>query len=72
MGMAKVITVDELLKMCQAEKSKGNGSRRIYISQDDEGNSFHPLYFGFTTENIDQFDAWGIDTINPDTDILLG
>jgi hypothetical protein len=44
----KTITVEELFKLCKEEKAKGNGKKKILISGDDEGNSYHELFFGFT------------------------
>ena len=46
--MAEVITVDELKMLCLKASAKGLGDRKIMISQDDEGNGFHALYFAFT------------------------
>lgn len=45
-----ILTVNILLEECERQKSKGNGNKKVYISSDEEGNSFHPLYFGFTDE----------------------
>ena len=46
--MAKVITIDELYSILRTERIKGNGGKKILISSDDEGNEFHPLFFGVT------------------------
>ena len=48
MGQTKVLTVDDLYKICQSERKRGNGKKKIMISSDDEGNSYHDLFFGFT------------------------
>jgi len=48
MATNKAITVKELLGACLLEVANGNGSRRILISSDDEGNEYHELFFGFT------------------------
>lgn len=42
------ITVNELLKLCEQEIKKGNGNKNIVISDDNEGNGYHGLFFGFT------------------------
>lgn len=66
------MTVYELRDACDKAIAQGYGDRNVWISQDDEGNSFHRLEYEFTVDNIGDYRAWGIDTINPDTDILLG
>ena len=43
------VTVKELLFMCAEQMDKGNGNKHIIISRDDEGNGFHTLLYGFTT-----------------------
>ena len=49
----KGITVKELLRDCEYEVSKGNGDKYIIISSDDEGNSYHTLFYGFTDTEKD-------------------
>ena len=46
--MAKIITIDELYSILRTERIKGNGKKKIMISTDDEGNGYHPLFFGVT------------------------
>lgn len=46
--MDKPLTVKELLKLCQEEIKKGNGDCSIMVSDDDEGNGYHYLWFAFT------------------------
>lgn len=48
--MEKPITVKELLKLCQEQLRKGNGDKQILISNDDEGNGYHSLYYEFTDD----------------------
>ena len=45
----KPITVKELKKACEEQIKKGNGDKVIMISQDDEGNGYHYLWYSFTT-----------------------
>ena len=45
--MSKQLTVTQLKKLCDNEIKKGNGNRMIVISDDNEGNGFHGLFFGF-------------------------
>ena len=42
------LTVKELLKYCQVEMQKGNGDKHIVVSNDNEGNGFHGLFYAFT------------------------
>ena len=41
------LTVNELLLACQVQVSKGNGDKHIIISDDDEGNGYHTLFYEF-------------------------
>lgn len=43
----KALTVKELLKECQKQVKLGNGNKTIMISQDDEGNGYHYLWYSF-------------------------
>lgn len=43
----KTVTVNHLLKLCQMEIAKGNGEKKIMLSNDDEGNGFHECFFTF-------------------------
>lgn len=44
----KGLTVRQLMAACRNEIAKGNGDRHILISSDDEGNSFHELWYLFS------------------------
>lgn len=44
--MNKGITVKELAIMCMKQIENGNGDKHILISDDDEGNGFHTLFYG--------------------------
>lgn len=78
--MSKPITVKQLLKLCQNEIKKGNGDCSIMISDDDEGNGYHYLWFSFTPikellteEKISVLDYIIDETIAPiDKTIILG
>lgn len=52
----KVLTINDLLKECLKEIKKGNGDKAIMISSDDEGNSYHYLWFTFTEIEDEYFD----------------
>ena len=45
----KPITVKDLSNFCKKQIEKGNGDKVIMISSDDEGNSYHYLWYAFTT-----------------------
>ena len=47
--MNKPLTVKELAKLCQDEIKKGHGDYSIMLSDDDEGNGYHYLWFNFIT-----------------------
>ena len=42
------ITVNKLYELCEEQRKLGNGKKIILISDDDEGNGYHTLYYGFT------------------------
>ena len=44
----RAITIDQLLAICENEALKGNGSKKVMISKDDEGNGYHELFFGIS------------------------
>lgn len=43
------MTVNRLYRACKKQIEKGNGDRIIMISQDDEGNGYHYLWYTFQT-----------------------
>ena len=47
--MNKPLTVKELAKLCQDEIKKGHGDYSIMLSDDDEGNGYHYLWYSFST-----------------------
>ena len=49
----EMLTINDLAKFVNAEIKKGNGAKKIMLSDDDEGNGYHGLYFAFTpTEKV--------------------
>ena len=44
----EMLTINDLAKFVNAEIKKGNGAKKIMISNDDEGNGYHGLYFDVT------------------------
>ena len=54
--MNKSITVEQLKKYCEEEIKQGNGNKVIMISDDDEGNNFHYLWYSFTEIEDEYYD----------------
>ena len=46
--MNKPLTVKQLLKFCQDEIKAGHGDYSIMLSDDDEGNGYHYLWYSFS------------------------
>ena len=62
-----MVTVEELMVLCAEEVKKGNGKKEIFISDDDEGNGFHQLFYAFQDEKVTK--EYGYDSKKQ---ILLG
>ena len=43
------MTIKELELLCKKEINKGNGNKTVFISGDEEGNSYSELLYGFET-----------------------
>ena len=66
------ITVEALCVYCIQEILAGNAQKHIQISCDDEGNGFHTLFYGFSSDK-DSIDAYDYhDDVNKKNIILLG
>ena len=66
------MTVKALMEICKEQIEKGNGDKMIVVSDDNEGNGYHGLFYGFTPaeEFVDYvFDSRSTD---PDKIIVLG
>lgn len=54
----KPLTLAELKKLVDLEILKGNGDRVVMLSNDDEGNGYHYLFFAFeNAEDLEDDDA---------------
>lgn len=42
------LTIKKLYELCVVEIQRGNANKKIAISDDNEGNGFHGLFYGFT------------------------
>ena len=61
MAKKKGITVEQLCNECLKLMTSGNGKRHIMISNDDEGNSYHELFYGFSPNlqnEVNFGDSW--------------
>ena len=43
----KALTIKDLFNECKKQIIKGNGDKIIMISDDDEGNGYHYLWYSF-------------------------
>lgn len=70
----KAIDVKTLKKLCEKEIKKGNGDKVIMISQDDEGNGFHYLWYEFCDPDEALVDDYLIDEkiAKKENTIILG
>ena len=46
--MVEAFTIEKLAKLLKNEIAKGNGKKKILLSNDDEGNGYHEMFFGVT------------------------
>lgn len=68
------VSVNILARLCLEQIKKGNGEKQIVISSDDEGNSYHTLFFGFTDkpEMMKELSEYGLlDDDNDPTEIVV-
>ena len=71
----KQLTVKDLLAICKKEVQNGNGDRIIVISDDNEGNGYHGMFYGFTVVKEEDKDYYQIyDSQETDTNkiVVLG
>ena len=67
------ITVEMLFKLCMKAMNNGHGKKNIVISDDNEGNGYHGLFYGFTPVDEEmEFDIYDSQTHSADDTIILG
>ena len=67
------MTISKLAKLCQQQIKKGNGDKKIVISDDNEGNGYHGLFYGFSTSLEDyKNDIYDSAEENIDNLVILG
>lgn len=68
----KQLTVKDLLKHCVAVVKAGNGDKNIVISNDNEGNGYHGLFYGFMSVDDDCVNIYDSKTRSNNDTIILG
>ena len=71
--MNNQMTVEELFVLCREEIDKGNGKKHIVLSDDNEGNGYHGMFYGFSP--VDEFFRnyiYDSQTNSPNDTIILG
>lgn len=70
----KEMTVKDLSMACRAQIVKGNGDKIVLLSDDDEGNGYHTLYYLFTDskESVEACLELEHDRHNVDDVVILG
>lgn len=68
------ITINMLKVFCEKAIADGYGNKIVLISEDDEGNGYHTLFYQFTTDEneIEQCAYLFHDRNNPKDVVLLG
>lgn len=70
------ITVKELATILQEEVREGNGNKVIVVADDPEGNGYHGLFFGITSdkEDLEAVRDYIYDSVTDDPDkfVILG
>lgn len=54
----KQIKLKDLYQACKAQMEAGNGEKSLVVSDDNEGNGYHGMFYSLTTitpENVDDF-----------------
>lgn len=55
--MAQALTVAQLMRVWQQAIRDGYGNKHILISDDDEGNGYHELFYGISTIKEEEINA---------------
>lgn len=66
------MTVNALMEFCKKEIAAGNGDKMIVISNDNEGNGYHGLFYAFTAADDFIDDVYDSRSTDPDKIIVLG
>lgn len=52
----KQMQVKDLYECCKEQIDKGNGDKYIVVADDNEGNGYHGMFFGFSEDVEDCID----------------
>lgn len=70
-----ILSVKDLYNECKTQIERGNGDRKIMISQDDEGNGYHYLFYGMAKgeemRDDDMFMMSVDENITPVDDVIV-
>ena len=72
------MTVNQLYEACRIQIGIGNGEKNIIISNDEEGNGYHDLFYSFLSSPteveraVDSTGSWNSVTGNVKDMIILG
>lgn len=67
------MTIKELKKYVDAEIRKGNGDMTVMISDDDEGNGYHYVWYAFTpATDFDYVEGMDESVAPKDKTLILG
>lgn len=71
--MNKQMTVNDLFELCKEAIREGHGNKNIVLSNDNESNGYHGMFYGFTevTEDFEDEIYDSVTTSASDT-IILG
>lgn len=71
--MNRQVKVKDLLAFCKQAIKDGHGEKNIVLSDDNEGNGYHGMFYGFT--EVDEGfadDIYDSHTNSPKDTIILG
>lgn len=69
----KQMQVKDLYECCKKQIEKGNGDKYIAVADDNEGNGYHGMFFGFSEDVEDYIDLVNdSQIIDADKLIILG
>lgn len=67
----KALNINDLHKYCEKEMLKGHGDYVVFVTDDEEGNGYHALWFiGETAEDMTKENRKYCEEINHDVSIL--
>lgn len=65
------ITIDGLIKMLKAESDKGHGDYVVFVTDDEEGNGYHALWYeGETPAEMDEEQREYVEELNHDLSLV--